>query len=80
MTSFNPGNWSSAFQSQVTAAVGRAPVFLINGNGASWTAWVTDNSSGPNMFSYSGLTQLTDFGALVKSWLASKAGSAWVQQ
>ena len=51
----------------------------INGNGASWTAWVTDNSWVPNMFSDSGLTQLTDFGALVKSWLASKAGSDWVQ-
>jgi len=31
------------------------------------------------MFSDSGLTQLTDFGTLVKSWMASKASSDWVQ-
>jgi hypothetical protein len=52
---------------------------LVNGNGASWTAWVTDNGWTPNMFSDSAITQLTDFGTLVKSWLAAKATSDWVQ-
>ena len=52
---------------------------LVDGNGASWTAWITDNSWTPNMFSDSAFTQLTDFGKLVKSWLAAKATSDWVQ-
>jgi hypothetical protein len=52
---------------------------LVDGNGASWTAWVTDNGWTPNIFSDSALTQLTDFGTLVKSWLAAKATSDWVQ-
>ena len=102
-----PGNWNTAFQNQVAAAVARAPIFVtewgyiisnqtgvpytpsatwgtsfqttINGDGASWIAWVTDNAWTPNMFSDSALTQLTDFGTLAKSWLASKASSDWVQ-
>jgi endoglucanase len=52
---------------------------LVDSNGASWTAWVTDNSWTPSIFSNSGLTQLTDFGTLVKNWLAAKATSDWVQ-
>ncbi len=44
---------------------------FIDNAGASWTAWVTDNSWTPNIFSDTALTQLTDFGSLVKSWLAS---------
>jgi endoglucanase len=52
---------------------------LVDGNGASWTAWVTDNGWTPNMFSDSALTKLTDFGTLVKNWLAAKATSDWVQ-
>jgi endoglucanase len=52
---------------------------LVDGNGASWTAWVTDNGWTPNIFSDSAFTQLTDFGTLVKTWLAAKAGSDWVQ-
>ena len=52
---------------------------LVDGNGASWTAWVTDNGWTPNIFSDSAFTQLTDFGTLVKSWLAAKANSDWVQ-
>jgi hypothetical protein len=52
---------------------------VVDGNGASWTAWVTDNSWTPNMFSDSAITQLTDFGKLVKSWLLAKASSDWVQ-
>ena len=102
-----PGNWKTNFQSQVTTAVAKAPVFitewgyalnssdstigtssatwgtdfetLVDSNGASWTAWVTDNSWTPSIFSDSGLTQLTDFGTLVKNWLAAKATSDWVQ-
>jgi len=31
------------------------------------------------MFSNSGLTTLTDFGTLVKNWLAAKATQDWVQ-
>jgi hypothetical protein len=52
---------------------------IVNGNGASWIAWVTDNAWGPPMFADANLTQLTDFGALVKSWLAAKVNSDWVQ-
>jgi len=52
---------------------------LIDGNGASWTAWVSDNSWTPNMFSDSAITQLSDFGTLVKNWLAATATSDWVQ-
>jgi len=103
-----PGNWYSGFQSQVSTAVAKVPVFMtewgyiystsqtgteytnstswgsgfqgvVDGDGISWTAWVTDNSWTPNIFSDSALTQLTSFGALVKSWLASKANSDWVQ-
>jgi len=52
---------------------------LVDGNGASWTAWITDNGWTPNMFTDSALTQLTDFGKLAQSWLAAKATSNWVQ-
>ena len=51
----------------------------VDGNGGSWTAWVTDQSWTPNMFSDSGLTQLTDFGKLTKDWLAATATSDWVE-
>jgi len=96
-----PSNWKSTFQSQVTTAAAKAPVFVsewgyansdpdphawgmnlqtfIDANGASWTAWVTDNAWTPSMFSDSNLTMLTDFGSLAKSWLATKANSDWVQ-
>jgi hypothetical protein len=102
-----PGNWNTSFMSQVSAAVGRAPIFVtewgyiissqtgvpytmsstwgttfqttINGDGASWIAWVTDNAWTPNIFTDSALTQLSDFGTLTKSWLAAKATSDWVQ-
>ncbi|HWA76049.1 MAG TPA: glycoside hydrolase family 5 protein [Polyangiaceae bacterium] len=51
---------------------------FVNNSGASWTAWVTDNAWTPSMFSDKGMTQLTHFGSLVKSWLAAKAASDWV--
>lgn len=52
---------------------------LVDANGASWTAWVTDESWGPPMFADASLTTLNTFGSLVKSWLAAKADSDWVQ-
>ena len=52
---------------------------VVDGNGSSWTAWITDNSWTPNMFSDSALSKLTEFGTLAKSWLAAKANSDWVQ-
>jgi endoglucanase len=52
---------------------------LVDANGGSWTAWVTDNSWTPNIFSDAALTQLTDFGTLAKTWLAAKATSDWVE-
>jgi len=52
---------------------------IVDSNGGSWTAWVTDNSWTPNMFSDAVLTQLTDFGTFAKTWLADKYASDWVQ-
>jgi len=52
---------------------------VVDGNGGSWTAWVTDNSWTPNMFSDSGISKLTDFGTFAKDWLAAKYTSDWVQ-
>jgi hypothetical protein len=48
----------------------------VNGNGASWTAWVADPAWGPPMFSNDG--GLTDFGGAVQSWLASEVDAGWV--
>jgi len=48
-------------------------------NGMSWTAWIDDNGWMPPIFSDSSLTSLTDFGTLVKNWLAAKASSDWVR-
>jgi endoglucanase len=56
----NPHAWGTALQATVDA------------NGASWTAWVTDNGWSPPMFTNTALTALTDFGTLVKTWLATK--------
>jgi len=60
-------NWGTPFQT------------VVDADGASWTAWVTDNSWGPSMFSNGTLTALTDFGTLVKSWLAAKVSQDWVE-
>ena len=43
----------------------------LNGDGASWTAWVADASWGPPMFSKTTSSGLTSFGSLVKTWLNS---------
>ncbi|HEX7596857.1 MAG TPA: glycoside hydrolase family 5 protein, partial [Polyangia bacterium] len=102
-----PGNWNTTFQTQVTTAAGKAPVFMTewgyqlsgsdktltasssswgtdletfaDSNGLSWTAWIDDSGWTPPIFSDSSLTSLTDFGTLVKTWLAAKANSDWVQ-
>jgi hypothetical protein len=102
-----PGNWSSAFEAQVTTATAIAPVFftewgysltgtdtnlvassaswgtdfraVVDASGGNWTAWVTDNSWQPAMFSDAALSKLTDFGTLAKTWLAEKYTSDWVE-
>ena len=51
---------------------------FIDTSGASWTAWVTDNSWWPPLFNDANLTQLSHFGSLTKTWLAAKAASDWV--
>ncbi|HLK88324.1 MAG TPA: cellulase family glycosylhydrolase, partial [Polyangia bacterium] len=51
----------------------------LEGDGASWTAWVTDNSWAPPMFIDSSITTLNTFGMQVKSWLAADVTSDWVQ-
>lgn len=50
----------------------------INGNGASWTAWVADPSWGPPMFMTGG-SGLTEFGTFVQAWLAADVNMNWVQ-
>jgi endoglucanase len=92
-------NWNSTFQSQVSTAAGKVPVFVtewgyggndsasfgpglqttLDGDGASWTAWVTDNSWAPAMFTDGAITMLNTFGMQVKSWLAATATSDWIQ-
>jgi endoglucanase len=51
---------------------------IVDADGASWTAWVTDNAWTPSIFADAALTQLTPFGMLVQTWLAAKADSDWV--
>jgi endoglucanase len=62
-----------------SASFGPGLQTTLDGDGASWTAWVTDNSWAPPMFSDASLTTLNTFGAQVKSWLSAKATSDWVQ-
>jgi len=52
---------------------------VLDANGASWTAWVTDNSWTPKIFSDKNLTQFTDFGTLTNTWLAAEYGNDWVE-
>jgi hypothetical protein len=63
----NPHTWGVNLQS------------VIDANGASFTAWVTDNAWTPSMFANTTLTSLTDFGMLVQGWLASNTNVDWVQ-
>jgi hypothetical protein len=51
----------------------------VDGDGASWTAWVTDNAWTPSIFTDANLTALSTFGMQVKSWLAATATKDWVQ-
>ncbi|HWA75424.1 MAG TPA: glycoside hydrolase family 5 protein [Polyangiaceae bacterium] len=61
-------NWGTSLQT------------LVDGNGASWTAWVADDSWTPNMFTArSNLATLSPFGTLTKTWLEAKANSDWVE-
>jgi endoglucanase len=60
-------SYGTSFQSQVDTY------------GASWTAWVTDNGWTPSMFSDTAITTLTDFGKVVKAWMAATATKDWVQ-
>jgi hypothetical protein len=46
---------------------------LVDGNGASWSAWVTDDQWTPNLFADAALTKLTDFGTNTKQWLSDTA-------
>jgi hypothetical protein len=52
---------------------------FINGNGASWSAWVADPSWGPPMFNGNIPPGLTDFGTFVQGWLSADANMNWVQ-
>jgi endoglucanase len=52
---------------------------FVDGSGASWTAWVTDNAWTPSIFTDANLTQLSTFGTLVQTWLAADAAADWVQ-
>jgi hypothetical protein len=52
---------------------------VLDTNGASWTAWVTDNSWTPKIFSDKNLTQFTDFGTLTNAWLAAEYSNDWVE-
>jgi len=45
----------------------------VDGNGASWSAWVTDDGWAPPMFADPALGTLTDFGANAKLWLTEAA-------
>lgn len=45
----------------------------VDGNGASWSAWVTDDSWAPPMFYDAALTKLNDFGTSTKQWLDDTA-------
>jgi hypothetical protein len=45
----------------------------VDGNGASWSAWVTDDGWAPPMFADAALNTLTDFGANAKLWLTEAA-------
>lgn len=102
-----PGNWTGTFETQVSTAASKAPVFftewgysltgsdqnliassaswgtdfkaVVDASGGSWTAWVTDNSWQPALFSDAAITNLTEFGTLTKNWLAEKYTSDWVE-
>ena len=67
------------YQNADSPSFGTSLQTTVNGDGASWTAWVTDNAWTPQIFADINLTTLTNFGMLVKSWLAATASSDWIQ-
>jgi hypothetical protein len=67
------------YSSSDSSSFGPGLQTTLDGDGASWTAWVTDNSWAPAMFTDAGITTLSTFGTQVKSWLAAIATSDWVQ-
>jgi hypothetical protein len=71
--------WGYTGADATSHAWGTALQTLVEADGASWTAWVTDNAWSPNMFADTSLSQLTDFGGLVQSWLSADANRDWVQ-
>jgi hypothetical protein len=46
---------------------------VIDGNGASWSAWVTDHEWTPNLFASADFGMLTDFGEKTRTWLSETA-------
>jgi hypothetical protein len=59
--------WGSSFQA------------LVDANGGSWTAWVTDNSWQPAIFDSGAFTSLTAFGTLARDWLAAQVNNDWLK-
>jgi Cellulase (glycosyl hydrolase family 5) len=59
-------NWGPDFQT------------LVDGDGASWSAWVADGSWTPPLFANPMLSSLSPFGTFTASWLQGKATSDWV--
>jgi hypothetical protein len=53
-----------------SAAWGTDLQSYLDDKGASWTAWVADKDWGPPLYASNGV-ELTDFGTLVKGWLAA---------
>jgi hypothetical protein len=52
----------------------------VDTRGVSWTAWALDDHWPPPLFAAPiNAGNLTDFGKMVKEWLAAKATSDWVQ-
>jgi hypothetical protein len=67
------------YSSSDSASFGPGLRTTVDSDGASWTAWVTDNSWAPAMFTDGAITMLNTFGMQVKSWLAATATSDWIQ-
>jgi hypothetical protein len=67
------------YASSDPSSFGPSLQMIANSDGASWTAWVTDNGWTPSMFADANLSTLTNFGTLVKSWLAATASNDCVQ-
>ncbi|HTQ04265.1 MAG TPA: cellulase family glycosylhydrolase [Polyangiaceae bacterium] len=59
-------NWGPDFQ------------MIVDGNGASWSAWVADGSWTPPLFANQALSSLSAFGMFTATWLQSKTTSDWV--